>query len=302
MRDWQRVVRDRLAAEGVIADAETGGIHEIVAHLEDTYRSARAAGRSETDAVRAALDELTGMRPLADVLAARARIGPALGTRLRRLLASMGPRVLADLRYALRGFRRSPHVAGVAIASLAFGIGFNTALFSIVDALLFRPLPVERPDRLVNVYVSNDEGPYATSSYADYVDLESQSRALTGLLGFSESVDLISRGDHPRLALGEVVTGNYFPLLGVHAELGRTLLPDDDRSSPPRVVAIAERLWRQEFGADPATVGRTLRIHGQPYTIVGVVPATFTGMLAHDRGRAVDPDSARRGCGASRPH
>jgi predicted permease len=279
MHDWPRVVRDRLAQEQAMVDAEAGGIQEVVAHLEDTYRAARAAGRSETDAERAALDELTGMRPLADVLADRGRIRSAWTTRLRRLCVSMGPRVLADVRYALRGFRRSPHVAGVAIASLAFGIGFNTALFSIVDALLFRPLPVERPDRLVNVYVSNDEGRYATCSYPDYVDLQSRGDALTGLLGFSESVDLISRGDHPRLALGEVVTGNYFPLLGVHAELGRTLMPDDDRSGAPRVVAIADRFWRQEFGADPATVGRTLRIHGQPYTIVGVVPSTFTGML-----------------------
>jgi predicted permease len=279
MHDWRRVVEDRLAQEHGSVDAEAGGIREIVAHLEDTYRSARAAGRSEADAERAALDELTGMRLLADVLAARSRPSPTRATRLRRLLASMGPRVLADLRYALRGFRRSPHVAAVAIASLAFGIGFNTALFSIVDALLFRPLPVERPDRLVNVYVGNDEGPYATSSYPDYMDLQSQSHALTGLLGFSESVDLISRGDHPRLALGEVVTGNYFQLLGVYAELGRTLIPDDDRSGAPRVVAIADRFWRQEFGADPAIVGRTLRIHGQPYTVVGVVPGTFTGML-----------------------
>jgi predicted permease len=81
------------------------------------------------------------------------------------------------------------------------------------------------------------------------------------------------------LALGEVVTGNYFQLLGVRAELGRTLMPDDDRPGAPRVAAIADRFWRQAFGADPATVGRTLRIHGQPYTIVGVVPGTFTGML-----------------------
>jgi len=279
MRDWPRVVRDRLAEEGVTVTAEASGIREVVAHLEDAYRAARAAGQSETDAELAALDELSDMGPLAAVLAERARITPARMTRLRRLMASMGPRVLADVRYALRGFRRSPHVAGVAIASLAFGIGFNTALFSIVDALLFRPLPVERPDRLVNVYVGNDAGPYATSSYPDYLDLQSAGHALTGLLGFSESIDLISRGDHPRLALGEVVTGNYFPLLGVHAELGRTLTPDDDRSGAPRVAAIADRFWRQEFGADPATVGRTLRIHGQPYTIVGVVPGTFTGML-----------------------
>ncbi len=279
MRDWQRVVRERLADERVVVDGEAGGIREIVAHLEDAYRAACAAGRSEADAELTALDELRDMGPLAGVLAERARMTPARTTRLRRLVASMGPRVLADVRYALRGFRRSPHVAGVAMVSLAFGIGFNTALFSIVDALLFRPLPVEQPDRLVNVYVGNDEDRYATSSYPDYLDLESRSQTLTGLLGFSASFDLISRGDHPRLALGEVVTGNYFQLLGVHAELGRTLMPDDDRPGAPRVVAIADRFWRQEFGADPATVGRTLRIHGQPYAIVGVVPGTFTGML-----------------------
>jgi predicted permease len=281
MRNWTRLVQDRLAQEGVsVVDAEqVEGIREIAAHVEDAYRSARTAGQSETDAERAALDQLSDMGPLADALTRRARTAPARAHRTRQLLMVLGPRVLADVRYSLRCLYRSPLFAAVAMTSLALGIGFNTALFSIVDALLFRPLPVERPDRLVNVYVSNDEGRYATSSYPDYLDLLSRSQTLTGLAGFSESVDLINRGDHPRLALGEVVTGNYFPLLGVRAELGRTLMPDDDRPGAPRVAAIGDRFWRQEFGADPTTVGRTLRIHGQAYTIVGVIPGAFTGML-----------------------
>jgi predicted permease len=279
MRDWPRVVRDRLAQEGGLVDADAEAIGEIAAHLEDTFLAERAAGQSEAGAERTALAELTSMGSLRDALARRARTMPQRALRTRWSVTLVGFHVLADVRYAVRCLRQGRYIAGVAIVSLALGIGFNTALFSIVDAVLFRPLPVERPDRLVNVYVSNDAGRYATSSYPDYLDLRSQSRVFTDLLGFSASVDLINRGNRPRLALGEVVTGNYFQLLGVHAELGRVLAPDDDRKDAPRAVVIADRFWRREWGADPAVLGQSLRIHGQPYTIVGVAPGTFTGML-----------------------
>src|SRR5215470_5376218 len=95
---------------------------------------------------------------------------------------------LADVRYALRWLRRSPGFALVAIASLAIGIGFNTALFTIVDAVLFRPLPVERPDRLVEIYTMSPDGDYATSSYPDYLDLVAQNQVFTGMVGYNPTI------------------------------------------------------------------------------------------------------------------
>jgi macrolide transport system ATP-binding/permease protein len=186
----------------------------------------------------------------------------------------------ADVRYALRWLRRSPGFTAVAVLSLAIGIGFNTALFTLVDAVLFRPLPVEQPDRLVNVYTnSNDGDTYATSSYLDYLDLKSKNDVFTDMLGFSPSFNAVTVAERSRLALGEVVTGSYFQVLGVKPLLGRTLLPEDDQPGAPRVAMLSYRLWAREYGAAPAAVGQTLRIHNQPFTIVGVAPPEFTGLF-----------------------
>ena len=188
--------------------------------------------------------------------------------------------LLSDIRYALRWLRRSPAFTLVAIASLAIGIGFNTALFTLVDALLFRPLPVERPDRLVDVFTSGGDGDqYATSSYPDFLDFKAQNQVFTDMLAYSPSMDAVKLTDRSRLAMGETVTGNYFQLLGVHAIVGRTLLPEDDAPGAPRAAVISYRLWNREYAASPSAVGQSIRIHNQPYTIVGVAPASFTGMV-----------------------
>jgi predicted permease len=186
----------------------------------------------------------------------------------------------ADIRYALRGLRRSPLFTLIAVASFAIGIGFNTALFTLVDTVLFRPLPVDRPDRLVDMYTSGDDSmPFATSSYPDYLDFRSGNDVFVDMLGYSASLNALKVGDRSRLAIGETVTGSYFPLLGVKAAAGRTLQPEDDRAGAPRAAMISYRLWTREFGGSAAAVGQTLRIHNQLYTIVGVAPRTFTGMV-----------------------
>ena len=188
--------------------------------------------------------------------------------------------IRSDIRYALRWLRRSPGFALVAVASLAIGIGFNTALFTLVDALLFRPLPVDHPDRLVDVFTTGGDGDqYATSSYPDLLDFRAQNQVFSGMLAYSPSLAAVKLTDRSCLAMGETVTGNYFQLLGVHAIAGRTLLPDDDRPGAPRAVVISYRLWNREYAASPSAVGQSLRIHGQVYTIVGVAPKVFTGMV-----------------------
>jgi macrolide transport system ATP-binding/permease protein len=188
--------------------------------------------------------------------------------------------MLADVRYALKWLLRSPGFAAVAILSLAIGIGFNTALFSVVDALLLRPLPVSRPDRLVDIYTRGGDGDtYSTNAYPDYLDFRATNDVFSDILAYSPSIGAVKAGDRSRMALGEVVTGNYFQVLGVAPALGRTLLPDDDRPGAPRATVISHRLWQRDYAGDPGVLGRTLLIHGQPYAIVGVAPAQFTGML-----------------------
>ena len=186
----------------------------------------------------------------------------------------------ADLRYALNWLLRSPAFAAVAIASLAIGIGFNTALFSMIDALLLRPLPMQRPEQIVDVYTKGSDGDtYSTSSYPDFLDFQAQNRVFTGMLGYSPAIAAMKTGDQSRMALGEVVTGNYFQLLGVKASIGRTILPEDAAQGAQRVVAISHRTWMRDYGGDRTVIGRPMHLRGQAYTIVGVVDEQFHGMV-----------------------
>jgi predicted permease len=188
--------------------------------------------------------------------------------------------LVSDLRFALRWLRKSPGFTAVAVASLAVGIGFNTALFAVVDALLFRPLPVAAADRLVDVYTSapSGVGRYGTSSYPDYEDLRSDNSVLEDLVGYSPMFGALNLGERSRLALGEIVTGNYFQALGVTAALGRTLLPEDAAPAAARVAMISFDYWTRALAGRPDAIGQTLRLRGDQYTIVGVAPRDFHGM------------------------
>ncbi|MDP2052310.1 MAG: ABC transporter permease, partial [Acidobacteriota bacterium] len=188
--------------------------------------------------------------------------------------------LLKDLRYALRWMARSPGFSAVAILSLGLGVGVNTAMFSLVDSLLFRPLPVTAPSTLVDVFTAGGDGDeYATSSYADFQDLKAQNTVFSDVLGYSPMMAPLSLGDRSRIALGQLVTSNHFSMLGVQPLLGRMLVPTDDGPSAARVVVISHRMWQREFGADPAIAGKSLTLRGQPYTIAGVAPASFTGVV-----------------------
>jgi predicted permease len=188
-----------------------------------------------------------------------------------------------DVRYALRWLRGSPGFAAVAILSLGLGIGLNTAIFSVVDALLLRPLPVTQPERLVDVYTSLSATPgaaggFSTHSVPDLDDYRAQNGVFDDMIGYSMMFAAVGR-DRPRLTLGETVTGNYFDVLGVRAVLGRPLQMGDEAPGAPRVVALSERYWRRNYGGDRNAIGQILHIRAQPYTIVGVIEDRFTGMV-----------------------
>ena len=184
-----------------------------------------------------------------------------------------------DGAFALRLIRKHPALSAVAAVSLAIGIGLNTALFALLDATLLRRLPVDRPEQLVDVYTSDIDGfAWYGSSYPDYLDLRRDTRTLTGLLGYVPAVGAVRIDDRTRALAGEAVSGNYFQVLGVPAAQGRTLLPDDDRPGSTPVVVISSGLWFDLFGEDPQVIGRSLRIGGRSYTVVGVAPEGFGGL------------------------
>ena len=185
-----------------------------------------------------------------------------------------------DLGYALQGARRRPGFTFVAVASLAIPIGSNTAVFTIVDSLLFAPLQVSRPAQLVDVYTS-DPGVerYSSSSYPDYLDLRAENDVFTDMAAHSSMVAAVRVDEDVDLVTGETVTGNYFQLLGLRPVLGRLLAPADDRPGATRVAVISTGFWERAFGRDPGVLGRSLRIRSQPYLVVGVAPPGFAGMV-----------------------
>ncbi len=196
----------------------------------------------------------------------------------------MAETLLKDIRYALRWMRRSPGFSAVAILSLGLGVGVNTAMFSLVDSLLFRPLPVTSPDTLVDVFTSSGDGDeFATSSYQDFLDLKAQNTVFSDMLGYSPMMAPLSLGDRSRISLGQVVTSNHFAMLGVQPFLGRLLVPSDDEPGSPRVVVIAHRMWQREFGSDPAIVGKT---HHAART--GVCDCRRRAGIVHRRRAAAD--------------
>lgn len=192
----------------------------------------------------------------------------------------MAETLLKDIRYAFRWMLRSPGFSAVAILSLGLGVGVNTAMFSLVDSLLFRPLPVTEPETLVDVFTTGGDGEeYATNSYPDFLDLKAQNTVFSDMLGYSPMMAPLSLGDRSRIALGQIVTSNYFTMLGVQPVLGRLLVPADDAPGAARVIVLSHRMWQREFGGDAAIVGKNVTLRGMPYSIVGVAPESFTGVV-----------------------
>ena len=206
-----------------------------------------------------------------------------------------------DLVYAGRSLRRSPGFSAVAVLSLGLGVGVNTAMFSLVDALLFRPIPVQDPGTLVDLF-STDGDEYATSSYADYADVKAQNTVFSDMTAYSPMMAPLALGDRSRVALGQIVTGNHFTMFGIQPQLGRLLTPADDVPGAERVVVLSDRMWRREYGADAGIVGRTITLRGLVYTVAGVAPAAFTGVVPAAHARALGADGARRGDRPDRHH
>ena len=177
-----------------------------------------------------------------------------------------------DLRYALRTLRRSPGFTAIAILSLALGIGANTAIFSLIDEVLLKMLPVKDPGRLAVVNRGR------SLSYPLYVDLRDRNQVFSGLLARSSWPLSITVGGATERVNGEIVSGNYFEVLGIGAVAGRTLTPEDDVKPGAHPVAVLSHgFWQRRFASDPAVIGRTLLVNGYPFTIVGVTPAGFYG-------------------------
>jgi len=183
-----------------------------------------------------------------------------------------------DLRYALRMWRKSPGLAAVAIGTLALGIGANAVVFSVLNALILRPLNVSQAQNVYEIYRADDKFPF--QSYPDYRDLRDRNRTFDGVAAYNITQAALDLGDSPSRSWGYEVTGNYFAVLGVQPYLWRLIHASDEHGpdSAPYVV-LSHAFWHAHFQDDRAVVGRTVRINKHPFTVVGVVPPEFHGTV-----------------------
>jgi predicted permease len=188
--------------------------------------------------------------------------------------------LLRDIRYTFRVLGKKPGFALVAILSLALGIGANVAVFSVVNLLLFKPMPVREPGRLAALYITEPQTRMPSGfSYPDYLDYSENNEAFTELMGFTGiPLNLSVSGGQPELIWGEMVTGNYFSGLGVEPVLGRGFLPEEGQTPNASPVAvISYNFWQRRFNADPDIAGKVVKLNKHDFTIVGVAPFGFTG-------------------------
>jgi predicted permease len=192
-------------------------------------------------------------------------------------------KLFQDLRYAFRTLARTPGWTAMAVLTLALGTGANAAVFSFVDALLFKPAPGVRPARpLVAVYTSDfSSGPYGTTSYPDYVSLRNDTQAFAALSAFDDSATATMKvaDDLQRVRVARV-SAEYFDVLGVKTVNGRLINAADVEPSAPPVAVIGHALWRRAFSADPAAIGTTVKLNGVAFTVIGIAPPRFGGIDA----------------------
>ena len=186
--------------------------------------------------------------------------------------------MLRDLRYAIRSFTATPGFAVAAIASIAMGIGANTAIFSVASALLLQPLPYREPDRLVILW-NRSPGLGITEDWfstAQYFDIRDGHRGFEQLaIAIGANATLTGDGEPERIGVIRV-SSNLLPMLGARADAGRLFGPEHDRPGVAGAAVLSHGTWMRRYGGDPAAIGRTVTLNGQPYQIIGTLPPTFS--------------------------
>jgi predicted permease len=183
-----------------------------------------------------------------------------------------------DLKFALRTFRKNPGFTGAAVFALGLGMGANSAMFSVIDGVLLRPLPFPRSERLLNVWETNLKRnlPRFTVAPANYYDWRKQNQSFSSLGAYQQNTfNLASREGEPERFLGTISDRGFFDALGVRPALGRIFNEEEDQPGRDGVVILGYGVWRQRFGGDPKIVGQTLILNGKPRTVIGVMPASF---------------------------
>src|SRR3984893_9129938 len=198
--------------------------------------------------------------------------------------------MLTNLRYALRMLSKSPAFAGIAILTLALGIGANSAIFSVIDAVLLRPLPFPKPNELVAVWsqVARENSEKETESMPDYVDLRDQSQTLSALAAFTRAGAVLNGTEESRQLYGVAITSDIFSVLGVPPARGRVYTREDDNVDA-RVVVLTDYAWKTYFNRDPDIVGKQISLSWRLYTVLGIMPPGFQFPVEGERAEYLQP-------------
>jgi hypothetical protein len=275
-RNFKQEVRGHLAGLRLSPTRENDIVEELAQHLEARYADLLRAGRPEDEAYRIVTGEIRG-HELWTQLSPAERPGPEpvpLGD------AGSGwtlAHLWQDVRFGARMLRRNPGFTAIAALTLALGIGANTAIFTVVNAVMLRPLPFPDPDRLINVYETNLARGWTSfsASHPNFLDWRDRGKSFERLAAWRGASFTASSGGTPEAVAGAAVTEAFFPMLGVTPVLGRNFLPEEDRPGGSRAVIVGHGFWQRRLGGDPAVLGRTLTLTDESFTIVGVLPASF---------------------------
>jgi predicted permease len=235
---------------------------EVQSHLEMIIEDNLRAGMRPAEARRAARLELGGIDQVKEQVH-DVRVGNWLQS------------VISDFRYAVRQVCKSPGFAAVSVLTLALAIGANTALFSVLDGVLLNPLPYPHPEQLVTLHESKPNFNTGSISYPNFLDWQKDNRTLSSMaLSRSYSFSLTSLGEAEQIQ-AQLVTSDFFPILGVQPVIGRSFLLSDDQIGAAPVALISAGFWKRKFGSAPDEVGKSLTLDGRDYTIIGVIPSDF---------------------------
>jgi putative ABC transport system permease protein len=277
MPDWKAEVRKRLLGLQLAPTREAAIVEELAQHLDESYAELLAGGVSQADAYRHVRAELHDGGLLTHGLQRVERsTNPEpimLGTNRR---TNMIADLWQDLRFGARMLVKQPGFTLIAVVTLALGIGANTAIFSIVNAVLLRPFPYQAPERLLILLERLSVTGGFSPSYPNFVDWRAQNTAFEAISAVKqkESFNLTGAGEPERLQ-GRLVSAEFFSLLGVKPLVGRDFLAEEDRPGATPAVILSYGFWQRRFGADPSVIGKQLTLNLQSYTVIGVMPANF---------------------------
>ena len=277
MSEWKTQIKRRLARLNLEPTREAEIVEELAQHLDDRYQELLTSGASPEECSRAALAELSAnellARELRRVERRASREPVVLGTRRKNMIGDLWQ----DLRYGARSLRKNPGFTAIAVITLALGIGANTAIFSVVNGVLLRPLPYPEPDHLLIVHgislqAAQEKSPMCA---ADFLDWKSQNQVFESLAGFSASRFNYTGGETPEQIEGAWVTSAFFATIGVQPALGRAFLPGEDMPGTPQTVVVSDGFWRRYLGSSPNVIDQQITINARAFTIIGVMPPGF---------------------------